>query len=132
MEMKKRQRLVAIFALGILIAAPTVWGCEQGDTQSCSMSACPMMDAKDSSDCQEPREPAEHNASVACCDTPRDQEPATIETLSGLDSRTTPIPHLAGHIETRPPARPPDTLFEVISSRQHELGRFTLFSSYLL
>lgn len=139
--MRRQRTLVAILALGILFVSPLAWGCEGTGMQNCSMSSCPMTAEPEPDDCHESAAPAEHDSTgcdaeseswIAYCDAPVDQEPAKIDSASCWDHRTTPLVLSAEHLEIQPPSRPPDLISEVITSQQHELGRFTLLSSFLL
>lgn len=109
--------------------------------KSCSMSDCPMTEERAVDDCHESDDMTEHDSSgcdtgpetwIACCDAPPDQEPVKVESVSNWGHSPTPLIVLAESVEIRPPYRPPDLISEAISSQQHELGRFTLLSSFLL
>lgn len=137
----RRRTLVAILALGILFVSPFAWGCEGTGMQNCSMSDCPMTDEQPVDDCHEPAPMAEHDSSgcdahpemgFAFCEAPIDQEPVNVDSASNWDHGTTPLIVLVETIEIQPHSRPPDRISEVISSQQHEVGRFTLLSSFLL
>lgn len=117
------------------------WGCEGPDMQDCSMSNCPMPDQQESEGCHEPDSSSDHGSSgcdagpvmwIACCEAPVDPEPGKLDSVSCCDHDTTPLVVLAERVEVEPPLRPPDHIAEAISSQQHELGRFTLLSSFLL
>lgn len=139
--MHQQRTAVAIIALGVLFVSPFAWGCEGTGMKNCSMSDCPMTEAPMADDCHDSSAPVEHDSSgcdaepevwIACCDAPVDQEPAKVDSASNWDHSTTPLIVLAERIEVQLPARPPDLISEAISSQQHELGRFTLLSSFLL
>jgi hypothetical protein len=100
-----------------------------------------MTDEKPADDCHESAPMAEHGSSscdaqpelwIACCDAPIDQEPVKVDAASNWDHNTTPLIVLMETVEIQPHSRPPDLISEAISSQQHELGRFTLLSSFLL
>jgi len=139
--MQRQRILAAIIALGTLLVTPIAWGCEGTDMKSCSMSDCPMMEEQPAEDCHESPASSEHDSSgceaatevwIACCDAPIDQEPVKVDSASNWDHSTTPLIVLAERIEVQLPSRPPDLISEAISAQQHELGRFTLLSSFLL
>ena len=138
---RHRQTLAVIFALGILFVPPIAWGCEGSDMQNCSMSDCPMPIPQEVEGCHDSDASPDQVSSncgatpevwISCCDGRVDQEPAKVDSASYWDPSTTPLVILAEHIEIQPPSRPPDLVSEVIFSQQHELGRFTLLSSFLL
>ena len=100
-----------------------------------------MMEEQPAEDCHESRAPSEHDSSgceaaseawIACCDAPVDQELAKVDSASNWDRSATLLIIVAEIVEIRPPSRPPDLIPEAISAQQHELGRFTLLSSFLL
>lgn len=128
--MWQRRTIVAILALGFLFVSPFAWGCEGTGMQNCSMSDCPMTDEQPVDDCHEPAPMTEHDPSS--CDAPIDQEPAKVDSAYNRDHSTIPLIVLTETVEIRPPSRPPDLISETISTQQHELGRFTLLSSFLL
>ncbi len=80
----------------------------------------------DSSGCS-----AEPDAGIECCSGPVDQEPARFETTTSLHEGSSPLVTLAERVEVRAPSRPPASISEAVSSQRHELGRFTLHSSFL-
>jgi hypothetical protein len=138
----RRQRIpLTILALGFLFVTPLVWGCEETGMQNCSMSACPMTDEPVADDCHDSAAPVERNPSdcdaepdiwISCCDAPADQNPARVDAASIWDLSTTPLALSAEILEIQPPPRPPDWISVAISTQRHELGRFTLLSSFLL
>ena len=144
--MRRQRTLVTILALGILLVSPMAWGCEGTGMQNCSMSDCPMPDQPAAGGCHEPDGvsgdgPAHDGAPgcdpgpevwIACCDAPVDQEPAKVDSASAWVHSTVPLIVLAERVEPQARSRPPDLISEAISSQQHELGRFTLLSSFLL
>lgn len=139
--MRWQRTIVAILAWGILFVSPFAWGCEGTGMQNCSMTDCPMTKAPEVDDCHPSADMAEHDYSgcnaepgawIACCDAPVDLEPAKVDSASNWDDSPTPLIVLAESVEIRPPLRPPPLISETISSQQHELGRFTLLSSFLL
>ena len=139
--MKPRRAIVAIFAFGILFVTPSAWGCEGTDMQNCSMSDCPMVQERPVEGCHESAAPSQPDSSgcdtesaswIACCDAPLDREPAKTGSASIWDQSATPLVVLAERVELQPPARPPDGRSEAVSAQWHELGRYTLLSSFLL
>lgn len=139
--MQQRRSLSAILALGFLLVSPMAWGCEGTSVQNCSMSDCPMTDQHEADGCHDSDSSSVHGSSscdagpevwIACCDAPVDPEPAKVDSASARVHSTVPLIILAERIEVDPPPRPPDLISEAISSQQHELGRFTLLSSFLL
>lgn len=139
--MKQRRAIALTLALGVLLVSPIAWGCEGTGVQDCSMSDCPMTQQQEAEDCHQSAAPIEPDSFacdadpeiwIACCDAPIDQEPAKIDATSSSDHGATPLVILAERLEVQPPTRPPDLASEAISAQQHELGRFTLLSSFLL
>lgn len=139
--MWQQRTLVAILALGALFVSPFAWGCEGTSMKNCRMSDCPMTHESEADDCHDLAAPPEHDTSgcdaepevwIACCDAPIDQEPARVESAASLDRGATPLTVLAERVEIQPPWKPPDLISEAVCARQHELGTFTLLSSFLL
>jgi hypothetical protein len=139
--MRQIRTIATIFALGLLLVSPVAWGCEATGMESCAMSDCPMTDQLEADACHESEALSDQALSgcdampeawIACCDAPVDQDPARVDAAMSWYQTTTPLIILAERVEPRPPSGPPDFISETISSRQHELGRFTLLSSFLL
>ena len=139
--MRQQRTFATILALGLLLLPPVAWGCEATGMLNCSMSDCPMPDQLESDGCHESEPVSDHALSgcdatpeawIACCDAPVDREPAKVASAASWSQATTPLIMLAERIEPRSPSGPPDFISEAISARQHELGRFTLLSSFLL
>lgn len=139
--MRQQKTFATILALGLLVLSPVAWGCEATGMQNCSMSDCPMPDQQELDGCHESEDLTDQALSgcaavpeawIACCDAPVDQDPAKVDAATSWYETTTPLIILAERVEPRPPSGPPDLISEIISSRQHELGRFTLLSSFLL
>jgi hypothetical protein len=130
-----------MIALGGLLISPMAWGCDGAGGQNCRMSNCPMNDQQSAHGCPQSETSPEHSSmgcaagqemGIACCDAPGDLEPATVDSESSRDRGTTQLVVLAEQAELQLPVRPPDLVSEAISSQQHELGRFTLLSTFLL
>jgi len=139
--MRRQRTLATILAFGVLLVSPMAWGCEGTGMQNCSMSDCPMPDPQESDGCHEADASsdlassgcdASHEIWIACCDAPVDPEPAKVDTASTWVHSTVPLMVLAERVEPQAPSRPPDLIFQAVSSQQHELGRFILLSSFLL
>lgn len=109
---------------------------------NCSMSDCPMDSQKQDIGCHDSTGSREdHGWSstaagpqtlIACCDVPVDQEPVQIDAGIAQNHGTTPLMVLAERVDLRPPCKPPDSISQTVSSRQYEMGRCTLLSSFLL
>lgn len=97
---------------------------EERQTEDCHDSAAPG--GQEPPGCDAPE------AWIACCDAPVNREPAKIDAPSLLDESTTPHEVLVGRIELQPPCAPPDLISETLFAQQHELGLFTLLSTFLL
>ena len=139
--MSKLRKNTAVVVLGFLCLSPFAWSCEGNETQSCSMSDCPMPGETLVSDCHQSDERADsesavtddgHRAWIACCESPIDNAPADFDSSLCWHDHSSFRTHLAGQIETQPPAWAQDSVAQSISSQQHKLGRFTLLSSFLL
>lgn len=139
--MRQKRTFATILALGLLLLSPVAWGCEATGMQSCSMSDCPMTDQQESDACHESEPVSDHALSgcdatpeawIACCDASADREPGKVESATSWSQATTPLVILTERIEPWSPSGPPDFISEAISARQHNLGRFTLLSSFLL
>lgn len=139
--MHKKRTISAMLAFGLLFGSPLAWGCEWASMQDCSLSACPMTDHHAAKGCHEaavtPAEissacDAQPQASIECCASPAEPEPARMDSQSIWDDNVSPLTVLADAVQQPPPSRPPDLVSNAISSQQHELGRFTLLSSFLL
>ena len=139
--MLQQRILVAVIALAALCVAPLAWGCEGTGMRDCGMSDCAMAMEPVAGDCHVSDALAEGDSTgcnsqpemwIACCDAPVDPEPAKFDPGSTRDLGTTPLDLLVEQVEIEPPTGPPDSLAEIISTRQHEQGRFILLSSFLL
>lgn len=139
--MQRQRSLAAMLALGILLVTPMAWGCQGTGMQNCSMSDCPMTDQRAAEGCHESRASSGHRSSgcdatptvwIACCGTSARPESARIDSVTSWDHDVLPLTVPAERVQLEPPAAPPDLILEAISSQQHELGRFTLLSSFLL
>ena len=139
--MRNHQKLTAIVVACSFLFTPLAWGCEASGMEDCALSDCAMTVETVTGDCHEMTgstsagskvcdvEPA---ASIACCDSPADPEPAKFETFSLGNASDSPLAVLDEPLLDRLAAAPPDGIADRIGSRQHALGRFTLLSAYLL
>jgi hypothetical protein len=122
--MRRLNRFTAL-ALGLLLfAAPAAWACGQ---LTAMMACCPDAEPVDMSMCH-----GTSQASIDCCTMESAPEPRqaselrtsnliTVLEASDLESGT-PTTSAASRADTAPAQ----------SSLLHELGRYTLFSSFLL
>jgi hypothetical protein len=69
---------------------------------------------------------------ISCCDAPVDQELAEVDFASPWDHSLTELVLQDEQVHVQPPSRPPDLISQAISTQQHEVGRFTLLSSFLI
>lgn len=115
------------------------WGCDSVDTGVCQMSACPMSGAGSSMPgCHEdagasPDRGSLTPAASACCQAPVDREPIDAAPVGQLDLFTSlllaEVVQSTVEIPLEPPLVSSDT---TIASQGHELGRYTLLSSFLI
>ncbi len=105
------------------------------------MEYCPMPAPQESDGCHKPETSLDGassgcgevgEASLAHCLAPVEQDPANLDAPSLGQQITVRVVTLAERVEIKPPIRPPDRFPDAISSQQHQLGRFTLLSSFLL
>ena len=139
--MRQQRTFATILALGLLLLPPVAWGCEATGMLNCSMSDCPMPDQQESDGCHEAEDLLDQGSSgcdagpeiwTGYCDAPVEQDSARVDSEAYRDQTAAPLIMLAERIEPRSPSGPPDFISEAISARQHDLGRFTLLSSFLL
>lgn len=141
--MRHLSNILALCSLALVLASPVAWGCEGTGMENCAMAACPMgeghgarevtapshcgQDAAETTDCAVRRA-----VSVDCCDAPAERPLA--ESAPGNPSVSRHEPPSGGttglQVEAPPPL-PVDATC-VVRTQQHELGRFTMLSSYLL
>lgn len=132
---------LSVALLGLLIS-PMAWGCDGIDMQSCAASGCPMMSAgHQTTKCHEGVPEVEVSqrschatpeARVACCETQVDTERLMIGSIASSSFGPTPQSLLSGQVAIGPVPRPPDLAWMALGTRRHELGRFTLLSTFLL
>ena len=137
--MVRRRTLVALIGALLLLASPMAWGCDSMDTGDCQMSACPMSGAASSMPgCHEgagasPDRGSLTPAASACCQAPVDREPIDVAPVGQLDPSTSlllaEVVQSTVEIPLEPPLVSSDT---TIASQGHELGRYTLLSSFLI
>ncbi len=139
--MRRRRSISAVFVLLWLLVPPVAWSCESTGMESCGTSYCPMLNPQGAKGCHEPETSIQQGSSgceeagealLAYCLVPVEQDPVHLDSPSLDQQVTVRVVTLAGRVEIKPPIGPPDRVREAISSRQHELGRFTLLSSFLL
>ena len=139
--MRQQRTFATILTLGLLLLTPVAWACEGRGMQNCSMSECPMAVQQESDDCHKSEDTSDHSspsctaapeAWIAYCDTAGGPEQARIDSMRSRDHGTTRLIILAERMVPRSPSRPLDFISETVLSQQHELGRFTLHSSFLL
>ena len=135
--MRHPLNMIVLFALALLLVSPCAWGCDSSGMKGCDMSERPMSEEQGSSHCeQDDDEPmdcgGQKTVSVDCCDAPADRSVAEIAPSSVSVSRLDlPTAGTTGIQSEAPPPLPVDATC-VIRTQQHELGRFTMLSSYLL
>ena len=129
-------------ALASLFLTPVAWGCERGDMEGCSMSACPLMSASQRMpDCHGPS-PALSSAhqgcdlaavaQVDCCAGRVSPEPTTLSSSAPTNPEPSPLVPRTEGLAVEAPPRPPERAWMALETRTHDLGRFTLLSAYLL
>ena len=139
--MRHLSNIVVLVALAVLLVSPVAWGCDGTGMQECDMPDmppdCPMSQEHGSSHCgQDDEEPAgcdgQTAISVDCCEVTADRAPAEDSPRSFSVSRQDLEANVMAGVQSKaPPPLPADATF-VIRTQQHELGRFTMLSSFLL
>lgn len=136
-----RQTLVAILAFATLLASPIAGGCEAAQVWMCGTSGCPMeapsvaMACHGGSDIIESTLSgceSERAMSIDCCGSPVDADPATIDLSSSAGQEFMPLALSREALSAADSGRPPDDGLLVVATRLHQVGRFTLLSSFLL
>jgi hypothetical protein len=136
--MISRRTLAALIGVLLLLASPMAWGCDSVDTGVCQMSACPMSGAGSSMPgCHEGAGTSQDRGSLtpaagACCQAPIDREPIDSAPAGQLDLSSSLL--LAEVVQSRVEERlePLVSSDATIASQGHELGRYTLLSSFLI
>ncbi len=135
--MRNTTYILALLLLGVVLVSPTAWGCESSQMSECSLANCPMNAEQVSPNCQQMNG---HSAgcgsreaiSDACCGEPRGEPLAEQAVGQSSNSRVAPPIAAFGEIGLEPPPLLPADATKVICTKQHEVGRFTILSSYLL
>ena len=139
--MQPKQIIGAMLALGLLFGSPLAWGCEWASMQDCEMSSCPMTEQEPVDSCHGEGLPSsqmlsdcdsEPELAIDCCEAPIEQEPAKIGSQSTWSDGGSPLVVLADAVRQPPPLMPTNLAADAVSAQQHDLGRFTLLSSFLL
>ena len=134
--------LVSVLLLGVLLLPPVLWGCEEAETSDCSMQECPFAGPRVANGCHEAAESSQDpsmtdgrpvpGTQFGCCVTSMD--PDTGKATSGTVRELNPT-SLTVSIESvapRQPRLPSDLMAQTVAAQVHDLGRFTLLSSFLL
>jgi hypothetical protein len=135
--MKSRRIICTLAGLLLLLTSPVAWGCESTDMASCQMAACPMSSGESPMPpCHEGFGAEQDLGSTsptlgACCQAPLDREPIDSTPVSQLDLTSSLLP--AGAAAEAPQERPATQAnADTVASQRHELGRYTLLSSFLI
>jgi hypothetical protein len=145
-DMRDQKAIVATVALGVLLASTGAWGCPNADGQSCTMADCPMAEERPGNDCHDGMQMDESPMAgatiqsceassplwIGCCDSPTSDDPARLETTDFQvgDAQDSGAP--VGRIEPPSPTAPPRFAADLLSARDHDVGRYTLLSTFLL
>ena len=136
--MISRRTLAALIGVLLLLASPMAWGCDSVDTGVCQMSACPMSGAGSSTPgCHEGAGTSKDRGSLtpaagACCQAPIDREPIDSAPVGQLDLSSSLLLAEAVQSTVEEPLEPLVSSDATIASQGHELGRYTLLSSFLI
>ena len=136
--MTTRKPLCALIGALLLLASPMAWGCDSMDTGDCQMSACPMSGAGSSMPgCHDESGASQDRGSLApaqsaCCQAPLDREPIESAPTSQIDL---PSGLFLAEVERSTVQERLEPLADsdaTIASQRHELGSYTLLSSFLI
>ena len=132
---------IALISFGLILAAPMAWACQSTRASACSMPNCSMPMQTGSADSPTPEADLDQALSgcelanglwVSSCFFPATNEPARAD-FQLLDTVELPFSAPLSHsIAEEPPERALFRAFDLVFAYQHELGRFTLLSSFLL
>jgi len=137
-KMTSRKLLCALIGALLLLASPMAWGCDSRDMTSCQMAPCTMSVAGSSMpDCHETAGASQNRgslapASSACCQAPLDREPIDSAPTSQIDLSSTPFLAEVDMVAVQEELETPSDSDTTVASQRHELGRYTLLSSYLI
>ena len=120
--MRRLNRLTAVVAVALLSPAPAVWA--HGESGG-AMACCPASQPADSPICH-----GGQSASMDCC-TVR-SAPVQAVSVQSAKLLAQPLALPADVAQTVSGTRSGAETVPAHSSRLHELGRYTLFSSFLL
>lgn len=140
MMARQRKNLLMLLAFVSLLVSPVFGGCEASGAQECGMSACPMEAPSTSSACHDGASIVDSAfescddkpMSIACGAGPADLAPARIDAPSTAAPASVTLLLLTEIPSGAEPGQPPDESFFAVNSRLHQVGRFTLLSSFLL
>jgi hypothetical protein len=121
-----------------LMVSPVARGCGLAADPGCSMSDCPLSEAMVSADCHLndtlPGPDLKRDRDDDCCGvaplTPGSNRVDAVGFPERLDNPGLDV--AAAKLRVRSSREAPSLAFEAVMTRQHDLGRFTLNSSFLL
>lgn len=122
--MRPTSRPIVLIAALLLLAAPAAWAC--GEVLS-AMACCPLMDAMPSGNCH-----GQGDLAMDCCATDSSSDPMAAPPADGARPSPAPVGLVSSAILPARAAAQPRIAAPELSSRIHDLGRYTLFSSFLL
>lgn len=134
--------VVSALLLGVLLLPPVLWGCEEAETSDCSMQECPFAGPRVAGGCHEavesPQEPSViegrsvPGAQFGCCAVPMDPDTGMATSATSRELISTSLTVSIESVAPRQPRLPSDLMARTVASQVHDLGRFTLLSSFLL
>lgn len=143
------QTLVHIAVLALLalfVVSPIAWACEVSGVAECTMEACPMADPGPEPHCPLGDAPMDGMAekapatgghippggpAVNCCDSTSAPD-ADATPSQALSVQLRQASTAAGTVLVERPPKLPMEAARIHQSQQHEVGRFTILSSFLL
>ena len=133
-----RRTIYVLTGLLLLLSSPVAWGCDSANSGACQMSACPMASTGASMPgCHDAANESPDRGSLApaanaCCSAPLDREPIDSAPTAQFDPSSSLLLDEVTSIDPQPWLAPLVSSDATIASQRHELGRYTLLSSYLL
>ena len=133
-----RRTIYVLMGVLLLLSSPVAWGCDSTDSGVCQMSACPMTGAGTSMpDCHEAGDESRDRGSLApaasaCCSAPLEREPIESAPTAQLNHSSSLLLDEVESIDPQPWLEPLVSSDATIASQRHELGRYTLLSSFLI
>jgi hypothetical protein len=135
--MIRRRILCALVAGLFLVTSPAAWGCETTDVAACQMSACPLSGGSGTAGCHRsagtaPGADSMGTTAGSCCDAPLDRDPIDTVPINHWLPSPTDARIEAGSPVTEEGLEPLANSDATVRSQTHELGRYTLLSTFLI